>query len=159
LRRYRQFLHTLRREYGDIVSFVLLERLKWAVTDLTPKGPPFSDSTDYKVLFNDWPYGLDEKILHLVVWTKFELESDPITDQLTPAGHQQIDDFVQRTFGSQVGPDNVGPPLLMVWLSPLWPPRAAQVTIICKRETCVHARPLSLPPPFELVRAFGALPC
>jgi hypothetical protein len=53
-------------------------------------------------LYNDWPYGIDPDIVHLVVWTKFELEDDVETGLSTAESHQQIDDYVQRTFKSHV---------------------------------------------------------
>lgn len=64
-------------------------------------------AADIKILFNDWPYGLDEKIVHLVVWTKFDLEDDPATDDLTPGARKAIDAFVNATFCSRVTPDHV----------------------------------------------------
>ncbi len=69
-------------------------------------------TADITILYNDWPYGIDPKIKHLVVWTKFELEtapvssSDPVGD-LTPEARQAINDFVDRTFVSVCGRDNV----------------------------------------------------
>lgn len=57
---------------------------------------------DITILYNDWPYGIDSRIKHLVVWTKFELEDDPETGLSTAESHRQIDDFVQRTFGSRL---------------------------------------------------------
>ena len=45
--------------------------------------------------------------MHLVVWTKFDLEDDPATDDLTPKARQEIDDFVERTFCSKVPRDRV----------------------------------------------------
>ena len=115
----------LKREYGSVMSFVLQERLKWR--DLTVKGDkPFTCPgkrlswlrrsllrkltrwvEDIKILYNDWPYGIDEKIVHLVVWTKFDLEDDPATDDLTPKTRKEIDDFVQKTFCGRVSPDHV----------------------------------------------------
>ena len=63
---------------------------------------------DLKILYNDWPYGVDENIIHLVCWTKFELEDDPATDDLTPKARRAIDDYVQRTFRSRIPAENVG---------------------------------------------------
>lgn len=60
-----------------------------------------------KILYNDWPYGVDSKIIHLVIWTKFELIEDPNTDDLTPEARREIDDYVQKTFCTKVKPDNV----------------------------------------------------
>lgn len=36
--------------------------------------------------------------MHLVVWTKFDLEDDPATDDLTPKARAEIEQFVDRTF-------------------------------------------------------------
>jgi hypothetical protein len=87
----------LKKSYGSVLSFVQHERLQWSSD--TPSGnPPFTDSSDYKILFNDWPYGIDEDVVHLVVWTKFHLEDDPATDDLTPKARAEIEEFVDRTF-------------------------------------------------------------
>ena len=35
-----------------------------------------------KIIYNDWPYGIDKSIVHLCVWTKFPLdvdEKDPVS--------------------------------------------------------------------------------
>lgn len=45
--------------------------------------------------------------MHLVVWTKFELEDDPATDDLTPRARREIDDYVTRTFRSRVSSEQV----------------------------------------------------
>lgn len=62
---------------------------------------------DLKILYNDWPYGVEKGIVHLVVWTKFELDEDPVTGDLTDAMRKQIDDFVRKTFCSRVPPERV----------------------------------------------------
>lgn len=62
---------------------------------------------DIRILYNDWPYGVEEGIVHLVVWTKFELEDDPVTDDLTPRARQEIEEYVQRTFLSRMPADQV----------------------------------------------------
>lgn len=36
---------------------------------------------DVKIIYNDWPYGIERSIVHLCVWTKFPLdvdEKDPV---------------------------------------------------------------------------------
>jgi hypothetical protein len=53
------------------------------------------------------PYGIDERIVHLVVWTKFDLEDDPETDDLTEQARKEIDDYVEKTFCKKVGKENV----------------------------------------------------
>lgn len=41
---------------------------------------------------------MDKDIIHLVVWTKFALEDDPVTDDVTANTRAAIDSYVQRTF-------------------------------------------------------------
>jgi hypothetical protein len=119
LRRYRQFTHRLVKEYGSIMNFIVNERLQWKT--MVPKGQPFEyDGTphvhcrrhqrwhrieDIKILYNDWPYGIDDKIVHLVIWTKFELDEDEATGLSTPESLEQINAFVQKTFGTKLQPD------------------------------------------------------
>ncbi|KAH7120914.1 hypothetical protein B0J11DRAFT_51914 [Dendryphion nanum] len=105
LRRYRQFTYRIVKEYGSILDFIVKERLRW--TSMVPKGEPFEFDDDMKILYNDWPYGVDPKIVHLVVWTKFDLEDDAATDDLTPEARRQIDEYVQRTFCTKVQEENV----------------------------------------------------
>ncbi|KAH6660106.1 hypothetical protein BKA67DRAFT_530222 [Truncatella angustata] len=105
LRRYLCFNWKLKQDYGSVMNFVLNERLGWQVP-MVPKGRPFEFDEDIKTLWNDWPYGLDKRIVHLVVWTKFELEDDPATDDLTDKARKEIDDYVSRSFGSKLSKDN-----------------------------------------------------
>lgn len=74
---------------------------------MTPRGKPFEFEDDLKILWNDWPYGIDERIVHLVVWTKFDLAEDPVTTDLTDEARAAIDGYVQKTFGSRVAKDRV----------------------------------------------------
>lgn len=41
------------------------------------------------------------------MWTKFELEEDPTTGDLTVQGRQAIDDYVTQTFREHVDADRV----------------------------------------------------
>ncbi|GIJ82753.1 hypothetical protein Asppvi_001264 [Aspergillus pseudoviridinutans] len=110
LRRYLEFKAHIVAKYGSIMRFMVKERLCWGVgqaDDLTPKGRPFEFEEDIRILYNDWPYGVEEDIVHLVVWTKFELEDDPATDDLTPQARKEIDDYVTRTFRSRVPAEQV----------------------------------------------------
>jgi hypothetical protein len=107
LRKYLEYNWKLKREYGSVMSFVLTKRLGWDLP-ITPKGKPFEyEEEDIKILWNDWPYGLDKRIVHLVIWTKFDLEDDPATDDLTEKARAEIDAYVQRSFGSRVPSDHV----------------------------------------------------
>lgn len=45
--------------------------------------------------------------MHLVVWTKFALPSDGVTDDLLPESRAELEDFVSRTFVRVCGEENV----------------------------------------------------
>jgi hypothetical protein len=81
------------------MRFMLDVRLQW--TDMKPQGRPFEHPSDLKILYNDWPYGIDPDIVHLVVWTKFELEDDAETGMATEESKREIGDYVQKTFGTR----------------------------------------------------------
>ncbi|KAI2466599.1 hypothetical protein F4781DRAFT_405089 [Annulohypoxylon bovei var. microspora] len=104
LRRYLEYTWELKRDYGSVMDFILIERLQWEAP-VTPRGRPFEFEDDVKILWNDWPYGIDERIVHLVVWTKFELAEDPVTTDLTDEARAAINGYVQNTFGSRLPRD------------------------------------------------------
>ncbi|KAI4758034.1 hypothetical protein E4T52_09815 [Aureobasidium sp. EXF-3400] len=110
LRRYKAYVARLKQQYGSVMNFVMAERLKWQ--DLISQGEPFSNpmltlaADDIKILLNDWPYGIDSRIVHLVVWVKFQLEEDPISGDLTDAARRQLDLYVDQTFRDHVGAGN-----------------------------------------------------
>jgi hypothetical protein len=85
----------------------LNERLEWKEPVIAKGKGPFEEEEDVKVLYNDWPYGIDERIVHLVVWTKFELVDDPETGDLTVEARREVDSWVDETFGKVCGEENV----------------------------------------------------
>jgi Protein of unknown function (DUF3605) len=102
LKRYVEFVHYLKKAFGSVLQFIHHERLHWSSTQ--PSGQrPFENPSDYKVLYNDWPYGIDLDIVHLVVWTKFAFQDDPVTGDLTPESRAMIEAFVQKTFCGKNG--------------------------------------------------------
>ncbi|KAG5977683.1 hypothetical protein E4U55_006615 [Claviceps digitariae] len=106
LRRYKAFTFNLAHQHGTIAAFILKERLRWH-QPIQPRGRPFQHPDDLKILCNDWPYGVDKRIVHLVVWTKFELETDSRTGDLTEQARAEIEDFVTRTFRSRLPAQHV----------------------------------------------------
>ena len=100
------------------------ERLKWHLlpTSTPETGPrfavqdpvPFANPADYKIMPNDWPYGMDDGITHLIVWLKVRLESEPARGDMTPRSRQQIDEFVQKTFTDRVS-NLPGPKEKVMW--------------------------------------------
>ncbi|KAK3940087.1 hypothetical protein QBC46DRAFT_459253 [Diplogelasinospora grovesii] len=113
LRRYLAWSADIGKEYGSMMNFILTTRLaqwEWTENDgiIRPKGRPFEcEDDDIKILQNDWPYGIDERIVHLVVWTKFELADDPATGDLTDQARAEIDAYVQRKFAHKMDKDHV----------------------------------------------------
>jgi len=110
LRKYLEYMFHIKKKYGSVMSFVVKERLCWGEgtpEDLKPKGRPFEFDEDLKILLNDWPYGVENGIVHMVVWTKFELAEDPDTGDLTDAARKEIDDYVQKTFCTHLSPERV----------------------------------------------------
>jgi len=101
-----------RAEYGSVPNFVMKERLKWrplpSSTPLTGptfevKNPvPFADEADYRILVNDWPYGLAPGIKHIIVWLKRRLESEPVRGDMTLKSRRQVEDFIQSKFIDRV---------------------------------------------------------
>ena len=59
---------------------------------------PFASPRDYKILLNDWPYGISLNITHLVVWLKTPIPVQQPEGYLTPESTKLIEGFVQRTF-------------------------------------------------------------
>jgi hypothetical protein len=106
LRRYLAYNWHIKQQYGSVMQFVLSQKLGWQ-HPVKAEGVPFKSPTDLKVKWNDWPYGIDEKIVHLVVWTKFDLEEDPVTGDLTDAARKEIDDYVKQKFCDKVKEENV----------------------------------------------------
>ncbi|KAF3072106.1 hypothetical protein V8C43DRAFT_226856 [Trichoderma afarasin] len=106
LRRYKAFTYRLGKIHGSIANFVLRERLRWDMP-VVARGAPFQYEDDFKILHNDWPYGLDRRIVHLVVWTKFELKARSATGDLTDKARKEIDDFVTKTFRSRMPANTV----------------------------------------------------
>ncbi|KAJ5805535.1 uncharacterized protein N7503_003137 [Penicillium pulvis] len=110
LRKYLEYTAYIKAQYGSVMRFVVKERLGWGDGDtenMKPKGGMFEFSEDIRILFNDWPYGIDTDIIHLVVWTKFELPDDPVSGELTKEAREAIDQYVQRTFHSRVAAEQV----------------------------------------------------
>lgn len=107
LLRYHAWSTRTKAEYGPITKFVCNERLHWKPIHESPetglvfeyKDPvPFKNPDDYKILLNDWPYGISPEISHIVVWSKVPIAVQKPEGYLTPESTALIEAFVQRTF-------------------------------------------------------------
>lgn len=110
LHKYLRWSFNTKKAYGSITNFVVQERLAW-----TPKDPdqpvsahsfthhssvPFEDRRDYAILLNDWPYGFESDIKHILVWTRTPIAVDDDRGDVTPESKRIIEDFVERQFVS-----------------------------------------------------------
>ncbi|KAG8629903.1 hypothetical protein KVT40_001522 [Elsinoe batatas] len=110
LRRYVTWSASIKSQYGSITSYVIQERLHWTPSDpnvaiptFTHHNPiPFADSRDYQILLNDWPYGLEDGITHIVVWTKALIDVDPEKGDVTAESRGLIEGFVVRVFSRRL---------------------------------------------------------
>lgn len=98
LRRYLAWSADTKAQYGSIMNYICQRRLQWPLSGPIPKNPrPFADPEDYRILRNDWPYGLSPGIEHLVVWLKTSI---PVKSEgyLTEESTALIESFVREKF-------------------------------------------------------------
>ncbi|KAI0390183.1 hypothetical protein F5Y17DRAFT_82378 [Xylariaceae sp. FL0594] len=108
LRRYMAWTAETKAQYGSMTDYLLTHRLPklWGSPPFTPASSiPFEDESDYRVLINDWPYGLTPDITHIVVWSRTGIETDSETGDMTPESRQIVANFVKRFFIDKLGPD------------------------------------------------------
>ncbi|KAL8653752.1 MAG: hypothetical protein Q9226_003716 [Calogaya cf. arnoldii] len=108
LKRYLKWTKQTKQAYGTITNYICQERLHWEPlpTSNPDEGPifhvenpvPFADPRDYRILYNDWPYGMTPDITHIVVWLKTRFDVEPAVGDLLPQSRQLIQDFFQHTF-------------------------------------------------------------
>ncbi|KAJ5316554.1 hypothetical protein PENANT_c019G02704 [Penicillium antarcticum] len=118
LRRYLAWSADIKAQYGSIMNYICQRRLQWQMPLDTAdpaviqqgvfafKNPrPFADPEDYKILRNDWPYGLTPGISHLVVWLRTPIPVESEEGYLTDESRLLIDTFVRRTFVDRLAGD------------------------------------------------------
>lgn len=90
-----------------MTEYLLINRLPkaWGRPPFTPASTvPFGDPSDYHVLLNDWPYGLEPDITHIVVWLRTLIPTDPDTGDMTTESRETIGRFVKQYFADTLGP-------------------------------------------------------
>jgi len=113
--RYKLWTEQIKAEHGSIIDFVCRERLHWEPLPPSPatNGPifacrspiPFANAEDYRILKNDWPYGVTSNITHLVVWLKTRIPTRESDGDLTFESRQILQDFVRRRFEERLAKD------------------------------------------------------
>lgn len=127
LRRYLAWSADTKAQYGSIMHYICQHRLQWlSPGDPIPtsslvapsSGPaalvsfrnprPFADPEDYRILRNDWPYGLGPGISHLVIWLRTPFAVKTEEGHLTDESRALIDGFVQKIFVARLAEDTHG---------------------------------------------------
>ncbi|KAK3954151.1 hypothetical protein QBC32DRAFT_337053 [Pseudoneurospora amorphoporcata] len=106
LRRYMKWTAETKASYGSMTNYLLAHRLPkaWGAPPFTPVSDiPFADPSDYCVLLNDWPYGFEPGITHIVVWTRTAIATDHDKGDMTPESRKIVGDFVKRYFVDRLG--------------------------------------------------------
>lgn len=95
----------IKTAYGSITNYICQKRLHWTsasspdIAQIKYNNPtPFADASDFRVLRNDWPYGLTPDIRHIVVWSKTPIATKPENGDVTDESRALIEAFVDRTF-------------------------------------------------------------
>jgi len=107
LRKYMKWTAKTKSEYGSVTNYLMIHRLptSWGSLPFTPVSRvPFDDPSDYRVLLNDWPYGLTPDITHIVVWSRTIIPTDPETGDMTPESKGTVGKFVKSYFTDKLGP-------------------------------------------------------
>ncbi|KAK9432685.1 hypothetical protein V1505DRAFT_220931 [Lipomyces doorenjongii] len=111
LRKYLIWKTKIVKDYGSVANFVLLERLKWGPGEALAKPictELFEVRDDYRILMNDFPYGFEDGIIHVVVWTKNpipKVQTGSLTADIIPEVRQKIQTFVD-TICDRLGMDS-----------------------------------------------------
>ena len=106
---YKTWCHKIILKYGSIMNYICQERLRWQPLPQLPEGSrpafttkslvPFTDTDDFRILYNDWPYGsIAPGITHLVVWSKVPIQTEQDTGYMTSKARKDIARFVDKTF-------------------------------------------------------------
>lgn len=123
---YKAWCKDIIAAYGSITAYMCTERLRWTPqpNSSADTGPmfnyqdptPFTQSSDFKILRNDWPYGSFEPgITHLIVWSKPRIPTDPESGPVTPESRQLIDRFIERTFVERMEREGISAGERVLW--------------------------------------------
>lgn len=109
LKAYLAWCMHVKKSYGGATNYLLKQRLGWQPVSETGAlefrvsgKQPLEDKQDFRVLRNDWPYGMEAGIVHFVVWSKVGLEVDE-RGGLTEKGRDRVEGFVKSWFRERVG--------------------------------------------------------
>lgn len=63
LRRYLSWTRDTKAQYGSMTNYLIKNRLPWGEPPFTyTSSTPFAEPDDYRILLNDWPYGMTSDV-------------------------------------------------------------------------------------------------
>ena len=115
LKAYLAWTAHTKAKYNSIMAYLLDQRLFWepledetgALRFHVRNPTPFADPADFKILRNDWTYGFESGIKHIVVWLKQRLPVDE-NGALSEEGRKMVDEFVKKEFRHKAGEEKEG---------------------------------------------------
>ncbi|KAK9455381.1 hypothetical protein V1511DRAFT_458922 [Dipodascopsis uninucleata] len=113
LRQYLLWKSSVVETYGSVVNYVIKMKLQWTSEDLEEAKSYtqiLSNRDLYKILLNDFPYGLEKGIIHVVVWSKIRIPDHKLDsangmsrETVTDEARALIEDFLEANFVKQLG--------------------------------------------------------
>lgn len=110
LANYIVWVSKARERYGSVAAYLCQEKLHWQSAAESGARQEFSsvaqlpleNEGDFLILRNDWPYGLADDIVHLIVWSKVWIEADA-GGRLTDPAAERVENFVDGRFRKVLG--------------------------------------------------------
>lgn len=117
--KYHQFKKELKDNGSTVFKHLVVNSLQWRTQEqvknvkdddiVVPASGAglFQNALDLKIVRNDFPYYFEDDVVHLCVWTKRRIESDPKSEigDLSPEMRALIEKYVQKTFVEWLGVD------------------------------------------------------
>lgn len=123
--KYYQFKNDLSLQGITLTDYVLKEELEWKQSDIRsqvaatpdqeystsqPQDLILYNDDDVKIIYNKFPYYLEDSVVHLCVWSKLTIPNDvnsPVGD-ISPLTKRIIERYLQKTFIDKgVSPDDI----------------------------------------------------
>lgn len=115
--KYHAFKAELKNKGTTVFKHLVVNTLKWRTEEqvknlkddeisVPASGDAlFSNASDLKVVKNDFPYYFEDDVVHLCVWTKRRIESDPNSalGDLSTEMRALIERYVNKTFVEWLG--------------------------------------------------------
>lgn len=118
--KYLKFKKLVASSNLTVFKYLLINQLQWAkLSDIEnlkdeeigiiSKSDNFREGEDLKILMNDFPYNFDTGIVHLCIWTKFRIPTDPesLVGDISLKTRNLIEKYLHKTFDKYVTWDNL----------------------------------------------------